>query len=46
MVVAGLNDVAKFIKDSHRYNELGITNQTPQVDFEKLADGMKDTIKR
>jgi len=46
MVVAGLNDVAKFIKDSHRYNELGITNQTPQVDFEKLADGMKDTIKK
>lgn len=46
MVVAGLNDVAKFINDSHRYYELGITNQTPQVDFEKLANGMMDIIKK
>jgi dihydrolipoamide dehydrogenase len=46
MVVAGLNDVAKFIKDSHNYNELGITSQPLEVDFEKLSEGMTDTIKK
>lgn len=46
MVVAGLNDVARFIKDSHTYNELGIISQPLEVDFEKLSDGMKDTIKK
>ncbi len=46
MVVAGLNDVARFIKDSHTYAELGITDQALDVSYKKLAEGMENTIKK
>ncbi len=46
MIVAGLNDVAKFVKDSQRYKELGITSQALDVNYEKLAEGIKNTIKK
>ena len=46
MVVSGLNDVAKFYKDSLKFKEFGITNHSVEVDFEKLAEGVKETIKK
>lgn len=46
MIIAGLNDVAKFVKDSQRYRELGITSQAIDVNYEKLAEGIKNTIKK
>ncbi|MCE5214804.1 MAG: NAD(P)/FAD-dependent oxidoreductase [Methanobacterium sp.] len=44
MVVSGLNDVAKFFKDSQRFYELGISSNPVEIDYEKLAQGVKDTI--
>lgn len=46
MVVSGLNDVAKFVNDSQRFKELGVTNQTVDVNFKKLSEGIKNTIKK
>lgn len=44
MVVSGLNDVAKFFKDSQRFHELGISSNPVEIDYGKLAHGVKDTI--
>lgn len=44
MVVSGLNDVAKFLKDSRRFHELGITSGSVDVDFQEISKGIKDTI--
>lgn len=44
MVVSGLNDLAKFLKDSKRFHELGIISDASQVDFEVVSKGIKDTI--
>jgi dihydrolipoamide dehydrogenase len=44
MVVSGLNDVAKFVKDSRKFQKLGITSNHIQVDFKRLSNGVKDTI--
>lgn len=46
MVVSGLNDVAKFFKDSHRFKELGITKQAVEIDFAKMAKGVKETVRK
>lgn len=46
MVVSGLNDVAKFFKDSQRFRELGITKHTVEVDFAKVAEGIKETVRK
>lgn len=46
MIVSGLNDVARFIKDSGTYAELGITSKALDVNFEKLAEGMENIIKK
>lgn len=46
MVVSGLNDVAKFFKDSQKFKELGITNHTVEIDFGKVTEGVKETIKK
>jgi dihydrolipoamide dehydrogenase len=43
MVVCGLNDVAKFVKNTQRFNELGITSFNPEIDFENVANGIKKT---
>lgn len=44
MVVSGLNDVAKFIKDSQRFKRRGIIDQKTEVNFQNMADGIRDTI--
>lgn len=44
MVVSGLNDLAKFIKDSQKFHELEITNNAIEVDFKMISKGIKDTI--
>lgn len=43
MVVCGLNDVARFIKNAERFNQIGITNCQPDVDFKKVAEGIIKT---
>jgi dihydrolipoamide dehydrogenase len=43
MVVCGLNDVVKFIKNSERFNQMGITNIEPKIDFEKVSKGIRET---
>ncbi len=44
MVVSGFNDVAKFLKDSQRFSDMGITNEITDLNFKKISDGIKDTI--
>jgi dihydrolipoamide dehydrogenase len=46
MVICGLNDVAKFVKNSQRFNEMGITSFEPKIDFEKVSNGIKETTGR
>lgn len=46
MMVSGLNDVAKFKRDSEKYKSKGITSQAVEVDFSKLAEGVRETIKK
>jgi dihydrolipoamide dehydrogenase len=46
MVVCGLNDVAKYIKNSQKFNEIGITNTNPEINFEKVAEGITNTINK
>ena len=41
MVVSGLNDVARFLKNNQKFNEMGIVSTKPEIDFEKVADGIK-----
>jgi dihydrolipoamide dehydrogenase len=43
MVICGLNDVAKFIRNTERFNDIGITNLNPEIDFKKVTDGIKET---
>ena len=44
MVICGLNDVAKFAINAQKFNEMGITNINPKIDFEKVAEGVRNTI--
>lgn len=43
MVVCGLNDVVRFIKNAERFNQMGITSSNPDVDFKKVAEGIIET---
>lgn len=43
MVVCGLNDVARFVKNAKKFNQMGITNLDPTVDFGKVSEGIKKT---
>lgn len=43
MVVCGLNDVVKFVKNNQRFNEMGITDSHPKINFEKVAEGIRNT---
>jgi dihydrolipoamide dehydrogenase len=43
MVICGLNDVAKFAKNAQKFNQIGITNVNPKIDFEKVAEGINNT---
>lgn len=44
MVVSGMNDLARFLKDSQRFQKLEIINQTHDMDFRKLSAGVRETI--
>lgn len=46
MVVCGLNDVARFVKNAQRFNQMGITGFDPKIDYEKVADGIKNTTEK
>jgi len=43
MVICGLNDVARFSKNAQKFNQIGITNVNLKIDFEKVAEGIKNT---
>ena len=43
MVVCGLNDVARFIKNAQKFNQMGITNSNFKIDFERVAEGIINT---
>ena len=43
MVVCGLNDVARFIKNAQKFNQMGITNSNFKIDFEKVSEGIINT---
>lgn len=43
MMVCGLNDVARFIKNAQKFNLMGITNSNFKIDFEKVAEGIINT---
>jgi dihydrolipoamide dehydrogenase len=42
-VISGLNDIVRFLQDSKRYKEMGIIPQEPQIDYLKVAQGVKET---
>jgi dihydrolipoamide dehydrogenase len=44
MVICGLNDVAKFAINAKKFNQIGITDINPKIDYEKVADGVKNTV--
>lgn len=43
MVVCGFNDVAKFVRSAENFNELGITDLKPEINFKNVTDGIKRT---
>ena len=46
MINSALNDVARFIKDSQKFNELNITSKINDINFQNLSKGIKDTISK
>jgi dihydrolipoamide dehydrogenase len=44
MVVCGLNEIAKHLRNSQKFNEFGITNVYPEINFEKVSEGINNTI--
>lgn len=44
MVICGLNDVAKFTINAQKFNQIGITDVNPKIDFEKVSEGVKNTV--
>ncbi|WP_414469073.1 FAD-dependent oxidoreductase [Methanobacterium sp. ACI-7] len=46
MVVCGLNDFTKFLLDAKNFKELGIINETSDYAFEKVINGVKDTVSK
>ncbi len=44
MVTSGLNDVARFIKDSQKFNEMNITTKIDDINFQNLSKGIKNII--
>ena len=43
MVVCGLNDVARHVINARKFNQLGIMNTDPEIDFKKVAEGIVET---
>ena len=46
MVVCGLNDVARFVKNAQRFNELDITDASTEINYENVANGIKKTTSK
>ncbi|MDD3985732.1 MAG: NAD(P)/FAD-dependent oxidoreductase [Methanobacterium sp.] len=46
MVVCGLNDVARFIKDAQIFNQNGIISTNLKIDFEKVSEGIINTTNK
>lgn len=46
MVVSGLNDFTKFLLDAKNFKELGIISETSDFEFDKIINGVKDTISK
>lgn len=44
VVVCGLNDVAKYLRNTKKFNEHGIINLNPEINFDKVTNGVKETI--
>ena len=44
VVVCGLNDVAKYLRNTKKFNEHGIINLNPEINFDKVTGGVKETI--
>ena len=42
MVVCGLNDVVRFYEDSNKFHQMDIITNQPQVDYSKVAQGIKN----
>ena len=43
MVVCGLNDVARFVKNAEKFSSMGIIQQTPEINFKKMVEGIEET---
>lgn len=41
MVIAGLNDVARFMKDAQKFNELNIIPKIDNINYKSLTNGIK-----
>ena len=46
MVTSALNDVARFIKDSQKFNELNITPEIDGINFQNLSKCIKEIISK
>ncbi len=46
MVTSGLNEVARFIKDSQKFSELRITSEIDDVNYQNLSKGIKNIISK
>lgn len=46
VVVTGLNDFSKFLLDTKNFKKLGIIDETHDFAFDKVIDGIKDTLSK
>lgn len=46
MVVCALNDVARHVNDAKNFDELGIVNYKPVVNYQNVVEGIKTTQKK
>ncbi len=46
MVVCAFNDVARHIHDNENFNQLGIFEEKPTVNFKKIVENIKETQKK
>jgi dihydrolipoamide dehydrogenase len=46
MMVCGLVDVARFLNDAKRFNEMGIIDIKSEFTYKKIANGVKDTLNK
>jgi dihydrolipoamide dehydrogenase len=46
MVINGLNDIAKFTINAKKFNDIGIIDVNPKINFEKVAEGVTNTVSK